>query len=238
MTLIVLLVFLLLIAALAPARILINYTENLPVQFSYPTGTVWSGSAIADVDSIPLGKIDWSVSPFSLLLGQVSASSQLKGKQLDLTAVSEMTTEHQTHLIEGEIALEILNSLLVQYEIKLSGNLELEDVHLQVDESQSLTSLTGMVYWHGGEARFRLLNTLNNLELKPVQGVLSSNANQAILFVRDSAFNRQLFEAKLETDTGWFHLTLFPPFLEYMGAPPIKILNDSAFLFQFSEKIY
>ena len=223
---------------MAPARLILPYVQDLPIELTYPTGTIWSGEARVHLQSQPLGKLIWTTSPFALILGEAEVDAYLQGKNLNLTAESVLATDGQQHHLNGDASLDLLNSRLVQYEIQLSGDISLKQVEIHTNENQKIKSVQGDIHWSGGSSRFRLLGALHQLELNPLNGKLSSESHVVKLEVSDPRANTQVLDATLETNSGWLHLTIYAPFLEYIGVPPIRALRNSAFIFQISEKIY
>lgn len=115
-----------LIANLPASIVLSNITLPNNVVLTAVSGTIWSGRAQRiNVTSIDIGTVDWKLSPFSLIFGELSA---------DISIVNDK------------------QYLTTEINLSASGKIKLEETRFSIDLS-SLAPLTyGMPFSYSGKA--------------------------------------------------------------------------------------
>jgi general secretion pathway protein N len=142
-------IYLLVLLIFLPAQLLVDRINQLgaasqSVKIQLVSGTVWSGYAKSVVT--PVGHfthLQWQISPWSLLRGDVNADIELGEKT---TASLYLTTQLHHSLWNGSIALRTLHlqtngewlSLALQIPLALAGNIDVyaDNIYFQTAATQ------------------------------------------------------------------------------------------------------
>jgi len=191
--------YLLFLAYLFPASLgwkLAPQSIKAQVQLSGLQDSIWSGTASrVMINNTPAGKLEWQLSPWSLLLGRLSAdirltrnrelveghvtlmpSGALMAEDLNLNLKGE--TLHQVtspYLLHGSIEGHI-NTLSYQQgkTIQASGKVLLKDAHIEGPQSLTLGQVTAAIEPEDEGSNVKIDNQASPLDIK---GTLKLNGN-------------------------------------------------------------
>lgn len=108
-TLFTLLVFFISLVVTTPARWLQNFIPpNSPVTLQSVTGTIWKGEATQlSWQKNPLGKLDWTLQPLSLLTGKLGANFNLENEGILVNGKALIDRKQQVKLTDTRADIEI-----------------------------------------------------------------------------------------------------------------------------------
>ena len=143
----VLIVFVILLVARLPASWLLNnFASHLPL--AYIEGTAWNGSASVTHPAFPLEKIQWQISPWSLLAGEATAEISIDepGVQL-LATVAASSQAVRVDLETANIDASRLNKLgVLPYGSAIAGDLVFENILIE-KQAERFTLAEGEIRW-------------------------------------------------------------------------------------------
>ena len=234
-----------LLVSIAPAGIVSRLLTDSDLQLKNPSGSVWDGHAEAQYQSKQLGVFRWDVHALELFTGELSTDYELSGQNLELGGHAIYSSELSEATLAGSVDAPFINMYTRPYDIRLSGTFNFEDVQLRVYDVDQLRELSGTITWDGGPVVFKLSNIVYDVSLQPVYGILSNQANVAILSVYRTVEADMVMELQADLDSGWVKIKAFPPFLEFAQVPSgrwvgrvASMVSDSDFLFEVSQKVF
>ncbi len=111
-------------------------------------GTIWSGEAKSMVmEGVDLGRLNWSTSPFAVLMGRLSTAIEIEGQEL--TASAEISASPGGALSVRELRAITSPRLIDRFQplpAELSGEIRLELASLDYTNG-ALTAVSGQVIW-------------------------------------------------------------------------------------------
>ena len=222
---------------IAPAAVIPRFLEIPHLNIENAAGTVWRGNAETSLDSQPIGTLTWRVNPKNLFKGELKVDFELKREGLSLNGIS--TSGFDTHevTLNGVVGSRFLNVYTVDYDIRLAGEIEVNDVKIRLRNGNRVDTVEGNLTWDGGPVHFKLANVLHEVTLEPVVGSLALDANLIELSVQRTQSEGQVLAFRFDPASGWIHLTAFPAFLEFANVPSNYLMQDADFLFEVSQRI-
>lgn len=197
--------------ATMPATLVLHWAEpalaRLPQKLLLQgvDGTLWSGRAVqASLRGIPLGALQWDISPWSLFIGRFTV--ELKLNNADDYLDGELSSSFdggrvQLREVKGQLPALLMKSFVPSLPIVPSGSLAV-NMDEAVLEAARLRSLTGRIVWNRGGVTAPLA-----LEFGDLLAEFSSNENGISGSIKDSGGPLQLAaELKLGAD-GSYTLT-------------------------------
>ena len=231
------LVFVAVLITIAPAALVPRILSVPHVSLQSTQGTVWRGSAESSFKDQHVGTLTWRIRPLALLTGKLTADLTLEGDGISLVGVALSQFDTREIVINGKIGSRFVNVLTLAYDISLSGELDVNDVKIGINDDGQLESVRGNLEWNGGPVRFKLTNVIHEVTLEPVIGTLSRDAGLIELGVRRVESEAPVLAFRFNPESGWVHLRAFPAFLEFANVPPNYLMQDADFLFEVSQKI-
>lgn len=232
------LALLVVLIVIAPAALIPHVFSSPHVRLESPQGTVWRGNAETFLENQNVGILSWRVRPLALFEGRLTIDLTLEREGISITGVSTSMVDGHEISLNGVIGSRFVNIYTLTYDIRMSGELTINEVKLQVDDQQQVESAEGTVSWDGGPVRFKLANVMHEVTLNPVLGMLSHDSSFVEMTVRQSQSDAPVLAFRLDVETGWLHLRAFPAFLEFANVPPNYLMQDADFLFEVSQKLF
>ncbi len=208
-----------LIVVLIPAQVFAVVLDDYRVHLLGARGTIWNGSAEIVVPTTNLGRLEWNIAPAALLRGSLKYDIELRSSALYLAGILEKSLSQSSLNVQATIEPSLVNSVLLNYDIKVSGNFALTSVELHLDGSNKVESLSGSVHWVGGTSRYMVGEETRTVNLPPVVAELSAQEGDAMLVAFDEASNMKLMSVRLEPDSGWIHVALTRQMLDLVQMP-------------------
>lgn len=230
--------FLALVIAFAPARIVPQLITAPEVRLNNPEGTLWDGSVRVSHRNQFIGTLSWDVHFLVLFKGQLSVDYVLVGHDVALAGVLEADHDTRALTADGTLNSSLANSYLLDYDMRLAGRLTVNDVKVSMSASNQVQALQGNVSWEGGPVRYKLLNTVTEVELQPLAGTLINDGTSIYVNLTELHNAKPILTLHLEQATGWLHIQAFPDFLEFADVPASYLIEDAKFLFEVSHQIY
>ena len=231
------LVFLIALIVMAPAALLPQLLTIPHIKLEDAQGTMWRGEAETFLDNQHIGMLDWRVKPVDLIEGKFTADITLERDGVSLAGVSSSRFDTQEFSLNGSIGSRFINIFTLAYDIRLSGDLAINDVVVRVNDRRQVESVGGDLRWNGGPVRFKLANVIHEVTLEPVLGTLSKEANFVLLSVKRVRSEAPVLAFRFDPESGWVHLRAFPAFLEFANVPSNYLMKDADFLFEVSQKL-
>ena len=225
------------LVVIAPAALIPHVVSSPHLRLESTQGTIWRGGADTFLDNQHIGVLSWRVKPLDLIKGKLTVDLLLERDGVSINGVSTSKTDSHEISLNGIIGSQFVNIYTLDYDIRLSGELTLDDITLRIDDENRVESVTGRVTWDGGPVRFKLANVMHEVTLEPVIGSLSRESNFVELSVRRTQSEAPVLAFRLDQETGWVHLRAFPAFLEFANVPPNYLMQDADFLFEVSQKL-
>jgi len=167
----------------APASLLAHFSKKYyALELTQVKGTIWKGSAqSAKYSKIYLGKVNWEVSPWSLLLLHINLNLQTKSSSshTDVNLSLSMNTL-KSDQIKAKIPASILSSFM-SFPLNLDGELFLRIINLEVHNLHP-ESIQGSIAWQNAfiQTPFGGAAKLGNLQF-----TLSNQKKNVIVAIRD-----------------------------------------------------
>lgn len=215
---VVLFVFVLVII-LIPAQVFAVFLDDYRIHLLGARGTVWNGSAELVVPAANLGRLEWSIAPAAIFEGRLKYDVKLQSSALQVAGILEKSLSQSSLSGQATIEPSIVNSVLLNYDIKVSGSFTLNGVELRLDGSNAIESLTGTVQWDGGTSRYLVGEETRTVNLPPIVAELSAHEGDAMLGAFDETSDMKLLSVRLEPDSGWIHIALTRQMLELAQMP-------------------
>ena len=121
--------------------------------------------------------------------------------------------------------------------MKVSGSFAIDDMDLRLGKSNVIDSLSGTVRWEGGSTRYIVGDETRVAPMPPMVGELSSMDADAVLSAVDED-NVKLLQVRLETDTGWIHVSLSRRMLELSQMPWDTDATDDTEVLNVSREVF
>ena len=195
-TLFALVVFVISLVATTPARWLQKFIPpNSPVQLQSVTGTVWSGEAMqATWQKNPLGKLEWTLRPLSLLTGKLGVDFRLENNGIQVDGEALIDRNQQVVLTDTDAEVDVSNlpldsaKLLVTPEGHIHADIrQLKIVNRNIDSADATliwkpASITAPVAMPLGEITLDVSGEDGNLtgKLKSKNSPVDATGNLAI----------------------------------------------------------
>ena len=231
-------IFLAGVIALAPARLVPQLVSAPGIRFANAEGTLWHGRGNISLENQHIGALSWDVRFLMLFKARLTADYVLKGNDIAVAGVIDAGFDSRSLTIEGTLDSGLVNPFVLDYDLRLSGQLELNDVQITTSTANLIENLQGTVYWQGGPVRYKLSNIVTEVDLNPVMGSFSNEGTSTYLSLETVGTTTPILRLHLEVPTGWLHIQAFPDFLEFANVPSSYLIEDSKFLFEVSHQIY
>jgi hypothetical protein len=179
-------------------------------------GTIWNASAILQFRDFPESTVTTWLSPWPLLsrIARVDIKAGGIGHELDAVASAHDDTVEIT-AINGFIDSDYINTVGSQFGIRFSGQLDLSDVSLAIDNSW-FTDADGQLTWNGGQVMFPAANGSQAVRLPALRGELFMENQQLTLLVSHDRLT--VLTVALKAD-GWVTLTITTRLLALAKVP-------------------
>ncbi|MCY4129457.1 MAG: type II secretion system protein N [Gammaproteobacteria bacterium] len=223
---------------IAPAALIPMLLSSPHVRLEHAQGTVWRGDAETFINNQHIGELSWEVKPLELIEGRLTVDLTLERDGVSIAGVSTSNADGHEISLSGVIGSRLVNVFTLAYDIRMSGELTINDVKLRVDDQKKVESAEGTVSWDGGPVRFKLANVVHEVTLDPVLGTLSQGSSFVELTVQRLRAQKPVLAFRIDPETGWVHLRAFPAFLEFANVPPNYLMQDSDFIFEVSQKLF
>jgi len=106
-------------------------------------GSVWDGSGILALREIPLGRLNWHLSPWRLVTGRIHARLDLRGKHLAVQGQLNVgSSEIELKNVTGRASLPLL-ARVMEMSPSMTGTVRLRLQEAQLNRNHLLTSARG-----------------------------------------------------------------------------------------------
>ena len=221
-----------------PARTFALLLDDYDVHLLDAQGTVWNGSAQLIVPGSNLGKLRWALVPQHLLRANLAYDLSLNSPSLQARGTLIRGLAKTSLVASAEVKPSIVNSILLHYEMKISGSIQIEDMDLLVNGKNEINALAGTVRWDGGKSRYRAGDETREVVLPPMVGKFSTTEGDVILTAVDGHDDTELLSARLEAASGWLHIGLTRQMFELVQMPWDSQGPAGAEVFKVSRQIY
>lgn len=221
-----------------PARVFAMLLDDYEVHLLDARGTVWNGSAQLVVPGANLGTLQWSIVPQRLLQAKLTYNISVDSPSLQVHGTLAKGLAKTSLVADAEVQSSIVNSILLHYEMKISGSIQIEDVNLLINGKNKISSLAGTVRWNGGKSRYRAGDETREIDLPPMVGKFDSTEGDVILTAVDGYDDTELLNARLEASSGWLHIGLTRQMFELVQMPWDSQGSASAEVFKVSRQVF
>ena len=173
----------------APASLVKQALEtNTKISVSELAGSLWAGQASLHVagqqageySTFNLGQISWHFAPLSVFSLQLVYDIQLQADTHTFKGRLSQSMHHSQVSGEAVTQTDLLNQLLLPYDIHVAGNLTIKAFDLQIKTASlsesnlpEITQLQGQIHWPGGPIEYRLSGQTATIDLPALQALLS-----------------------------------------------------------------
>ncbi|MEY8247470.1 MAG: type II secretion system protein N [Bermanella sp.] len=230
------------LVALFPINIayqLIN-PKNLPVQVVAVSGTLWDGQVVVKHAMSGQLALDWQLSPWSLLLGQVDTQFKVKGAQLEGEgglSVGLISGDIRLNHVSAYINSALINQPLRSQRVTMAGDVELNDSTLVFNWHDKKTSRAkGRLIWAGGEVSYPKGRKRKQANLPMLVVDLSADKGELMAQV-NTEDGLAVARANLKTD-GWGSVAVQKRMVDLLGEPWSNKASPDSTIFELSEKLF
>ncbi len=231
-------VFLAAVIVAIPARVFAMLLEDYDVHLLDARGTVWKGSAQLVVPGTNLGTLTWAIVPQRLLRAKLTYNISVNSPSLQVHGTLAKGFAKTSLVANAELQSSIVNSILLHYEMKISGSIQVEDVNVLVNGKNEISSLAGTVRWDGGKSRYRTGDETREIDLPPMVGEFSTTEGDVILTAVGGHDNTELLNARLEASSGWIHIGLTRQMFDLVQMPWESQGPAGAEVFKVSRQVF
>ena len=179
------------------------------------SGTIWSGRGTIRYWNFPAAKLDWSLSPLSLLRGRLEFQSVAAGDNIHLEASGNVTAGHLDVVTTGRIDSAFINPVSSKFGLTYTGRLEVRRVHLVSDLSW-FSEADGTLHWDGGPIIYHTSQGPRNIVLPGLDGALQQQGEDLRLDIKQGIHN--LIVITLHR-TGWVAVNMKVRLFDTAGMP-------------------
>lgn len=208
-----------LIVILIPAQVFAVFLDDYRVHLLGARGTIWNGSAELIAPTTNLGRLEWKIAPAALFRGSLKYDIAMRSSKLQVAGILEKSLSESSFTAQATIEPSVVNSVLLHYDIKVSGNFALKSVELRLNGSNTVESLSGSVHWDGGTSRYLVGEETRTVTLPPIVAELSALEGDAMLLAFDEASDTKLMSVRFEPDSGWIHVAITRQMLDLVQMP-------------------
>lgn len=239
--------FLALLVAKAPARLITNWLPQdpqAPLRLEFPTGTVWRGEARLQSDQGKIADLRWQLDVLPLLTAQLSLHLQMQG---DLNGQAHLRADRASADLvvpSGTVAESRLRRMADTYEIEVGGDIAIADLHLKLDLPENeaaraqFIAATGTLTWEGGPVTYPMNGQWVTAQLPPLVGQLSLIDNTSMLNVAAAASpTRELMRLSLDGE-GWGGAAVTRSFIEMSGVAWPGNETGETYVLEVQEKLF
>ncbi|MCY3883544.1 MAG: type II secretion system protein N [Gammaproteobacteria bacterium] len=232
-------VVLVLVIIAIPAQTFALLLDDYDIHLLDARGTVWRGSAQLVVPGTNLGTLQWNIVPQRLLRANLTYDVSVTGSSVQARGTFAKGFSKTSLFANAEIQPSIVNSILLHYEMKISGSIQLHDVDLLMNGRNEISSLSGSVEWEGGKSRYRAGDEVREIDLPAMNGSLIASEGDVILTAMNGQDDTELLNARLEAASGWLHIGLSRQMIELakmrwdaQGSPGSEVFKVSRQIFR------
>ena len=150
-TLFTLAIFIVSLVATTPARWLQKFIPaDSPVKLHSVSGSIWHGEAAqANWQNNPMGKLEWTLHPFSLLSGKLGVNFKLDDTGMEVTGEARIDRQQQVELSDTKADIDVsqlpldTSKLLVSLEGRVNA-----DIRQMKIINQAIDSADGTLVWN------------------------------------------------------------------------------------------
>jgi general secretion pathway protein N len=213
--------------------------KGLPVQVVAVSGTVWNGDITVKHKSTGQVNAVWQLNGFSLLMGSIDSSVQIKSTELNAELDASFGIFTQTinlAALNGYVQAPFVNRLLQRNKVRINGGLEISDLAVTYDLKQKYAqNAQGRVVWMGGNVNYPKGRIQGQANLPMLIADFSADSGQLNMDLHTDE-NLSVATASLKTD-GWGSVSVLKRMIDIIGEPwPSKASADSS-VFEISEKV-
>lgn len=214
----------------------------LPVVIEQVSGTLWQGRAQVQAPAqLPLGTItvQWDLSAFALLSGQLQADVRAEANHARLTARLTMGLDERVRVddAQGYLGAEVLQPMLAAGQASLSGYFELQQMNVEVDTSTlQVMHVQGQLFFSGGDVGFLIDGKPMNAELPMLLGQLQQTSpthSNLLMTTEEGLPVGDVFWQK----NGWGGVKMRRRFLDVLGQPWPAQAEADTIIFEASHKV-
>ena len=223
--------------ALTPARFVVRDLDPDSKYLVDPTGTIWYGGVATQVGARNLGQLSWELDPSSLLSGRIGYAIRHQGVGFNFSCKTSFGWNRHEGLCSGRVESRTANLILSHYEIDIDGQLNLEDLLVQIRSSGEVSEASGKLHWEGGLVHYRLSDVSHQTELPALEGIFHDESGVLGLNIYEKTNKKLLLKTVFNPQTGEFQLSATNRLMVLADAP-WKIYGDhDATAFTLSERI-
>lgn len=226
--------FLIVLVVRAPAGILIGMIpEDQPARLLEPRGTLWQGDARLVAVGRPVGRLEWSFRPVTLLQGAFGYDLDFAGPDISLTGEAGVRMGGVTARASGQVGAPFANQWLATYDIELSGVFELRDVNLTITGGR-LGEAAGRLDWNGGPVTYALSGKVYRSALPAMEARLGPGP-EAVAYA--SGVSTPLLHAALKAN-GFAKIGVTKYLTKILGNPWPGSDPDHAVVLEVEEQVF
>ncbi len=214
--------------------------KNLPVKVVAVSGTLWNGEVIVKHPMSGQVQLDWQLSAFDLLLGQISSDLKVKSSQLEgqgHVSIGLLSGDIEIAHTQAFVNAALINTPLKSQRVSIQGNVELNDTNIVFNWHDKKTSkANGRLVWMGGDVKYPKGRTSKNANLPMLVADISANDGELLAQV-NTEDGLAVAKANLKTD-GWASVAIQKRMVDLLGEPWSKKASPDSTIFELSEKLF
>ncbi|MCZ6888128.1 MAG: type II secretion system protein N [Gammaproteobacteria bacterium] len=225
----------------APATLVRTVLADVPdVTLSEINGTLWDGSARLSYRSYPIGRIEWTFTPGSLLGLAAGFDWSLRADAHELSGHAALNFTEAEVESRGVIRPASINQVLAPYDIDIEGDFTIQSLNLVIAYDRTLPDAKGELNWTGGYVNYRLAGNYNHGSLPPIAAYVSTESGEPtmVAYAADNNDNDRipLLHVKLD-NAGWINIGITKRFTKLIGQPWPGSEPDHAVVLEVGEKL-
>lgn len=252
-----LLSFMVFLIAYAPASFVLALAQDTlaarapQLHIDQVSGTLWQGEANLQYENLAPSRLQWHITPATLLKGELHADLQARGHDHNLASqVTWQPSRLSLQNLNGILGSDYINPLAQRYGLQFGGQLDIEDLRFDVIPATGwLDRAAGAAQWSGGRVQFATAYSASpaqaeSIMLPPLTAILAQPTTALTLAVTSA--DAELLSVILKP-TGWVEISLqqtlfqiagiqLPPGATLRGGMPGQTSSNT--VVKFEEKLF
>jgi hypothetical protein len=207
-----------------------------PLRLAKAEGSLWAGKAAVIFKEQPIGQLNWSFAPLTLLRGDLEFTWSLEGAAHEASGEVKVDFNRWTIMATSTIESDSIRKILKPYQIEVGGKLTITKLEAMGTHKGNSPTYSGTVNWTGGEVRYQLSRRTHKTTLPPLFASIETKNREPTLVAHTKKNELPLMKLKLDKD-GWVHVGITKEFLQLVGQPWIGNGPNHAIVIEVTEQL-
>jgi hypothetical protein len=189
-----------------------------PLHLTKVEGSLWMGSAVVLFKNWPIGQLNWSFEPRTLLDGAIGFAWVLAGSEHEASGQVKVDFNHWSIMATGTVHSASIQRILKPYYIDAGGQLTITRLDAYGTNDENSPTYSGALNWTGGEVRYQLSRRKYKVTLPSLSGSIETINGEPTLIAHAQGNELPLLKIKIDHE-GWANVGITKEFMKIIGQP-------------------